>query len=255
MTATVGMQSNFQYPLRKNFPQQHKEPPLNGKHSRLVEMALDDAINTSNIFVDCSTSVNKQYLIYAHGAVPCVTPKHPYYSCSLERYLTGTDLLACQGLWPSCFSEDGYKALMADERFAQDLSGNSFSSTVAQAVLLASFACCEHAWDATEFAPIHPEAQMVPTPPSTMLSCRRIRGKRSAPEFDHALLPAEKRGKKNDKNVGEGIGKEIVREPKNARKRVYKRKDPGCDSRTKSKGKKATATIWQREQVSGPHLC
>ena len=119
------MQSNFQFPMREVFEKKAQEKPKEGRHTKLVDFSKKVFSGNPNIFVDCSTSLKKH--IHAADVCTCITPGHPVYSTELKRYLTGKDFLMCQGLWPSCWSATGFKELVSNPRFAQDLAGNSFS--------------------------------------------------------------------------------------------------------------------------------
>lgn len=122
------MHSNFQFPMQMNFPPKPKEALRNSRHKSHVEQALAKSFGDEDLFVDCAGSLSRP--VIAQGAIPCITPSHPVYSTKMKRYLTNQDFLNGQGLWRSCFSEDGYTTLLNDNAFSQDLAGNSFSSTV-----------------------------------------------------------------------------------------------------------------------------
>ena len=236
------MQSNFQFPMSEVFQKKTHEKPKEGRHDQLVKFSRNLFAGNPNVFVDCSTSLKNH--IHAADVCTCITPGHPVYSTELKRYLTGRDFLMCQGLWPSCWSSDVFQWLVSDPKFAQDIAGNSFSSTVCQAVVLAMFGCGQDAWKTltrTVSAPLAPPAQ----PPAAV---RRVRSKRPAPEFDHLVKHPPNKKEKKEPNP---------REIKLKRKRAphYKRKVPGVDGRTKQaqswkpRGKKPMVSIWQKEML------
>lgn len=213
------MKSNRQFPQSVNFPDTaNTELPKKGRHADLVQIAKEKHFGEMDLFVDCSAS--KQRPVECCGAVPCLTPTHPVYSLKLQRYLGAADMLNAQGLWESVWSERAYKELLEDPAFAQALAGNSFASTVCQAVSLASMVVFASSWGAISL-------RQAATEDSQACILRRIHKKRSAPEYsDPAKRPARK------KQGG------------------YKRKyGGGVDGRKRAKGKKEVASIWDKEQL------
>lgn len=231
------MHSNVQFPVSRIFETDlPKENPRNGREKSLVTRAQEAHPGTRSIFVDTSTSLQRP--CSAPMVVPCITPSHPYYSTALERYLSPRDLMHCQGFWPSTLSPKTYKLLTEDEvKKGQDMIGNSFSTTVFQAVLLASLASAPAAWETIQTRAAarqcgdQKHCQVAP------LVLRRVQGKRRSPAYDFALV--HKKVKEKSRSNA-----------KVRKKRVYCRKKKGLDSRKFSKGKRAEATLWEKEQVS-----
>lgn len=227
------MKSNFQFSLRQNFPATYTENLKPGRHTKHVESAIEEAFCKTDLFVDVHGAEGRKCVAY--GVCPCVTDGHVVWSVELGRYLNGEDFLNCQGLWKTAFSEQTYTKLVHDDPFAQSLAGNSFTSTVVQAVLLSAFVCTSN-WDTLCEHLGNDAGDQVSVPPSDLL--RRIRGKRKAPEFESFRTEEpEPMGKK-------GKGK--------TRKRKYKRKVEGSDSRKDSKGKHTMASIYDKEMLRGP---
>lgn len=218
----TSMQTNAIFPQDQYFPSKEAQPPRKGHHENTVGVALDTNFGGRNIVVDCMPSAGR--LVWAQDAVPCILPKHTMYHVGLERYLEAEDYLNAQGLWRCCWSENAWDSLCSDTNFARDLAGNSFSSTVNQAVLLTSMVACTDAWMALQKSAGCPNAA---TEPHGIL--RRIRKKRPAAEFQPPTLFRSKR--------------------KGAKGRKYRRKVEGVDSRKKNSGKKPVATIWQKEKL------
>ena len=231
------MQSTFQFDDADNFQKLPQEAPKEGRHAKLVAeaLALEGA---SNVFVDCSTSIGRN--MKATSVCPCVTPTHPVYAAHLGRYLGASDFLQCQGMWPSTFEPGVREQLLAEPAFAQDLAGNGFSSTVCQVATLASMAASPSAWAAISgresSAAACSASSQSDAAPAGLLK-RRITTKRRAPAFDDCIV---KEGPKKNKN-------NFSTRPHHQR---YRRKEAGVDSRKKtSKGKKESASIWQKEQL------
>lgn len=121
-------------------------------------MIQTEDAESRNVFIDsnCSADRAKERPESGLDVTTCVRPTHPIYSVGYGRYLVGEDYLRAQGMW-RCDAENmvAWDKMASDDKFAQDLAGNGFSSTVAQAVFLASFISCE-AWrdlDVEHFSP------------------------------------------------------------------------------------------------------
>ena len=215
----ASMRSNMQFPMELNFPHAPTQALQAGRHTKLMQKAQVARPTSKNLFIDCSASLKRT--TFADGVCPCVTPTHAIYSQRLERYLGPQDFLNAQGLWRSCFNSHVYDTML--ETSAQELAGNSFSSTVAQAVTLASLVCCRGAWQ-TAGTSCESEKPIL----------RRLKRKQPAPEYgaaDPVVVKSLKQRKKRSK---------------------YTRKVANVDSRKKAKGKRKCATIWQKEQVTRP---
>ena len=215
------------FPADKYFKDLPSCPPSTQSHKDSVEYALESNHGNSNIVVDCQASASRP--VSAVGAAPCVTPTHPMYSVSLGRYLEGPDYLQCQGLWPCTLTPTTWNEIAADTAFARDLAGNSFSSTVNQAMLICSLACCTDGWEAVAGG----KAGDV---------LRRLRRKRAAPEYDNQAVKSSPRRTYKKK------GRTYTRSSRAGR---YKRKVPGEDSRKNNQGKSVGASIWDKEHLPG----
>lgn len=218
------LKTNAQFPMEMMFEDKPIETLKDGRHTCLVDRAQRASVGSSaNLFVDCNSSTRR--LTYADGAIPCITPTHPVWSCKLRRYLSSKDLLNAQGLWASTMSASTYQHVLANDTFARDLAGNSFSSTVVQCALLASFVTCGASWKTTTTV----------SPITTSL--KRVFGKKPPPKGYPVVKPDQ-----NDKKI------------KKVRKKTlkYVRKVSGVDSRQWNTGKKVGSTIFEKEKVTGP---
>ena len=105
-----------------------------------------EACGGSNIFFDGSTSLSRAetQIECSMDVTTCVRPTHPIYSVQLQRYLCAREYLGVQGIW-RIDSENvaAFDNMVRNEKLAQDLAGNAMSSTVAQAVFLASLVACD----------------------------------------------------------------------------------------------------------------
>ncbi len=219
------MRSNYQFPLELMFADKEMEKPSSGRHTKLIEMAEQRNPYAKSLFIDCASSLDR--LTFGDGVLPCLTPSHDIYSTQLQRYLDKQDVLNSQGLWASCFSPSAYQELLTVD--SQDIAGNSFSSTVFQAVMLCSFIQVPETWHT--IAGSHGEVPLQPLEgaPAEGGFRRRLKRKQPAPNYEELATckPKEKVRKRNQ----------------------YRRKQEGVDGRTFSKGKKESVTIWAKEQV------
>lgn len=115
---------------------------LTGQAASNVQEAIQKAAlknESSNLFVDTSTS-NSWETESAERVCTCVRPSHPVYSVKLERYVEIAEMFLCQGLFKNDFHSPSAieDILRENPNAAQDLAGNAFASTCAQAQLLAS---------------------------------------------------------------------------------------------------------------------
>ena len=216
-----------------------KVSPKNDREKKLVDMAKAANIGITNVLIDCASSLRRP--THAAYAVPCITPTHAIYSTELGRYLSTTDLLNAQGFWKSCFSPSTYQHLLSNPELAQDIVGNAFSSTVFQAVFIASLASAPDAWS-TLPGTGSGDTAMEPALCQAFGVRRRVRSKRPAPEYDSAKGSLVKPRKKSSRQKQSGPKKKSKRQ-------IYKRKKKNVDSRKYSKGKRDEATIWDKEQV------
>ncbi len=115
---------------------------LTGQAASNVQEAIQKAAlknESSNLFVDTSTSDSWE-TESAERVCTCVRPSHPVYSVKLERYVEIAEMFLCQGLFKNDFhSASAIEDILRENpAAAQDLAGNAFASTCAQAQLLAS---------------------------------------------------------------------------------------------------------------------
>lgn len=214
-----------------------KEVPIKpGRQAEVLEQAAE-LYGRENLYVDVSTSTKRT--MAAANVVPCVTPSHPIYSTRLNRYLLKEEFLRVQGLWPSCFKEDVYEEYI---EMGQNLAGNSFSSTVCQAAIIASMVTCPKSWEAIPSRRGDPQSNPVDSSAPAgipMLGCgdtvlRRITGKRKAEAYDCFKNHSQNKPSKSTRR---------------RRKMPWRRKAPGVDSRKLSKGKKKMVTISDKLKV------
>ncbi|CAK8998759.1 Malate dehydrogenase 2, partial [Durusdinium trenchii] len=235
----ASMRSNAQLPMELNFPPAPKQPIQAGRQQKLLAKAKELRPTSKNLFLDCSSSLKR--IAFADGVCPCITPTHPIYSQAMERYLNSQDILNGQGLWRSCYNDAVYDQML--EKCAESLSGNSFSSTVVQAVSLACFISCPSSWDTVL------SSQKLVKPDQGAGILRRLKRKQPAPEYDHCrprLLKEQQPPLEHGR--GKVIGADTKKQMVRVKKRLFKRKNPDMDSRKFNKGKKACSSIWQKEQ-------
>ena len=142
MAATLAdMSSNQRFSFESVFDASLPKIVLRGNAEEKVRQALELSLlanHSQNIFVDTSTSAARKPEV-GMGVLTCVRPSHPVYSVKLGRYITASEFLKCQGIWKEDFGNpSAMDALLDSPAKGQDLAGNAFSSTVAQAQLIAS---------------------------------------------------------------------------------------------------------------------
>ena len=227
-----------------------EQAPDSGRHEELVRRARAGHLGGDDVYVDCNASLRR--MVHAQFVAPCLTPSHPVYSTRLKRYLTAGEHLNGQGLWKTCFRQETYDHLLANPKLAKDLAGNAMSSTVCQASFLASMIIAPGSWRSISKAlPDHRTSE-------AGKPLLRIVKKRPAPEYgpppsikrsrttrDSASCKTKCQKVRNNDNV-KTRQKKVVKKPK----RTYKRKVAGKDSRKNAKGKKAVASIWDKEIAS-----
>lgn len=255
------MATSLKLPDSEIFVEAPAVPIQEGRHAELLASA-EKVHGASDLFLNASTSRSR--LIAMSGGVPCITPNHPFYSTRLQRYLLPEELLRAQGIFPHCFKPTVWKQ-MAETKLGQNLAGNSFSSTVCQAAVLSSMAALPNLWSemgtssqkqlapipsilqahltsepssgASQLAPIPSSSQAHLTSKPSSGTLRRVTGKRTAPEYDEFVA------KKMKQETETGNVK------KQAKRRKYRRKTPGVDSRLFSKGKKDMVSIAKKMTV------
>ena len=209
------MRTNYQFPLHINFPAAPEEAVQDGRHLEHVDDAMSQAFGAANLFVDCAGSSDRR--VVAYGVLPCLTASHAIYSVQLGRYMQAEDMLNAQGLWASTMSKEVREEILSQPALAHDLAGNSFSSTVSQAVFIACLVSCTDAF--TSMVSLHRGNPL-----------HRIRKKRPAPEFPQVPEAKEKPKRKSKKRKN---------------KQTYVRK--GLDN--KNKGKRPVASIMAKEKL------
>lgn len=148
----ASLQTDIRFTMEETFVRDMpKVKPRNDREKELFVQAvrkLEDS-GSNNIFFDCNTSQmrsNGNGPESALDVTTCVRPTHQIYSVRLARYLLPEEHLAVQGIWEvDAENKNAWKDLVADGKLAMDVAGNSFSSTVAQTVMLSSLVTCQ-AW-------------------------------------------------------------------------------------------------------------
>lgn len=108
--------------------------------TRAVESRKSKNLPHTNLFVDCASSASWG-TEKAHEISTCLRPTHHVWSTRMERPITVGEMWNCQGLFKSCFpNQQAVERILHRPKEAQDLCGNSFSSTVMQVKFLASLA-------------------------------------------------------------------------------------------------------------------
>ena len=239
----LAMQTNFQFDLDMIFTPRPTQKPKPGRHTFLVEKAKAEGFQFTDLFIDCQGSRTRN--VYCQGAVPCITRNHPVYFLLQERYLSGVDFLRCQGLWESVWKSRVFSQLKKDDKFCQDLAGNSFSATVVQCVFLSLFASTSRIWGSDGSAG-HGDSNNGTTSSSGSLPAptallRRVSSKRKAPEYNKTAVVVQGDQPKHPTQQ---------QRPKRKRRGLtYKRKAPGVDSRKTNKGKSTGLSIWDKEMM------
>ena len=202
--------------MEQIFLKRPEEPPSNKRIKALVDIAKTKYPYSNNVFIDASSSIDWQMM--GDGVIPCLAPSHDVYSTGLRRYLQAEDVLNAQGLFRSCFNREAYAALQEQ---AQEIAGNSFSSTVCQAVLMTALTCTPDAWD--KVGVVNAPTDGVHREQPQQVVARRL--KRKTPPALCQVLPPSGGKKKQSKN-------------------------PKVDSRKFNKhGKSKVASIWEKEMV------
>eukprot|EP00438_Fugacium_kawagutii_P016372 Skav203833 [mRNA] locus=scaffold4932:4041:17810:+ [translate_table: standard] len=212
---------------------------------------------SNNVFFDASLSTSRAEKSgrceAALHVTPCVRPSHPIYSVQMKRYLVPEEFLAAQGMWRvdsenMTVWDDMVKA--NNGKFAQDLAGNGFSSTVAQSAFLACLISCRAWRDVQLQSPGHATASS-----SKALSSAQGPGIQEVPEplksghaknevaENHAIVPPRRRLRGKTK-VKPSPGPSPKPSPK-------KRKNKNGQGRgnKRADGKKKSASIYEKELI------
>ena len=142
MRATLSsLSSDIRFPFETVFDENLPKISLRGNAYNKVQEAIEKFAlqsQSNNIFVDTSTSKDRQAEC-AVSITTCIRPSHPIWSVRLSRFVTTEEMFRCQGLWKDDFSfPQAISDVLADPTGAQDLAGNAFASTCAQAQVIAS---------------------------------------------------------------------------------------------------------------------
>lgn len=91
-----------------------------------------------HVFFDGSTSSSRP-AEFAVDTLTCIRPTHGIYCESHSRWVTVEEMWKAQGLWATNFNNpDAVTKFLTLAKDAHDMVGNAFSSTVAQAKVIAS---------------------------------------------------------------------------------------------------------------------
>ena len=142
MAATLGdMSSEMRFKFEDTFDETLPEVIPKGNAAANIESAQERAAvkNLSmNLFIDTSTSLQWE-TEFAEGMSTCVRPSHPIYSTKLNRYINVHEMALCQGIFKNDFeSPEAVSEFFECQADGQDIVGNAFASTCAQAQVLAS---------------------------------------------------------------------------------------------------------------------
>ena len=140
-TTLSSLSSDIRFPFETVFDQNLPMISLQGNAHSKVQEAIEKFTlqsQSDNIFVDTSTSKDRATEC-AVSVTTCIRPSHPIFSVRLSRFVTTEEMFRCQGLWKDDFKvPQAISDVLADPKGAQDLAGNAFASTCAQAQVIAS---------------------------------------------------------------------------------------------------------------------
>ena len=208
-----------------------------------------------NLFVVCASSQSRG-CEYAYGVTTCLRPTHQVWSTQLGRHVTVAEMWKAQGLWVEDFPNPAAARSMLDRgKDAQDLCGNSFSATVAQAKLMASLA---HArgWSAVAESKHDVEADEAGAE-SHPSKRRRIGGKKApvhcAGYEDIPWKPFKIHSQPTRKRRGRPRKDSPQRVPRNSTRKGAGGDGPQASlvrsERVKRMGKQGSLTIWTKVQL------
>ena len=87
-------------------------------------------------FVDTSSSEFRGES--CKGSTTCIKPTHRIWSTKMGRALTVREMANVQGIWPvDMANPSAFEALLSSPKLAQSMIGNGFTTTMAQAQLIA----------------------------------------------------------------------------------------------------------------------
>eukprot|EP00435_Cladocopium_sp_Y103_P063665 s286_g25.t1 len=171
MLKTVrSLASEERFPFEETFDMSRPAEPnflktdlAKGRISIVVGKAKNNGKPDTNLFIDCATS-SSWGGESAHEVTPCIRPSHAVWSTKMGRPVHIDEMFLCQGLFESAFPcPAALHSILKQPKQAQDLCGNSFSSTVVQVKLMASLAH-SLAWKvlASSQPSVDPDVEMVP---------------------------------------------------------------------------------------------
>ena len=142
MKATLSsLSSDIRFPCKDVFDQNLPKTTLQGNAGMKVREAVEKYAlqsESSNIFVDTATS-SQRSTECAVGVTTCIRPSHPIWSVELSRFVSVEEMFTCQGIFKQDFNcPEAIQRILSDPTQAQDLAGNAFASTCAQAQVIAS---------------------------------------------------------------------------------------------------------------------
>lgn len=250
----------------------HRDKPIHG---------ISEAGQGSNIFFDCSSSTSRD-VESATEVTTCITPQHSIYSIALERFLQPIELLAGQGIWrDDSENKAAFDKMAANSKLSQDLAGNSFTSTVVQAMFLTAMVSSSHwvgivAGSQTESPTPQPQPSeaRIPTKSGKRKAKVALEDSKSKESEMAMVSVADSSGKSQPSSgsVQDGEDKLVEREPDDShpsktRFRLRGKKSPahlfqvstsvkqkkgkgfGGKGNRRAKGKKPMATIAQKERI------
>lgn len=273
MKETVrSMSSNVHFPFESVFdislpptPEVLKTPLQKLRVASAVRRQKEKNRPSSNLFIDCGTSLQRG-CEFAQEVSTCIRPTHQVWSTRLGRHVTVPELWNCQGLWAQDWPEaSAVLSMLERPKEAQDLCGNSFSSTVSQSKLLASLAhsagwktiadhhhqlaapCEKTVSEAVQAANIQQHGMQGSEQADTIR--RRIKGKRKAAELpgyaDLPFIPPKV----------ENVKRRRGRPRKDSPPRVPRgghpkpKKPIRSQANKKTRGKQGSLSIWTKVQL------
>ncbi|CAK9018622.1 unnamed protein product [Durusdinium trenchii] len=288
--ALSSLQTHFHFRMEECFlSDQPQEKIRGGRLQDQINVAMEKARagHGENIFVDCSTS-SQRAPEAATNVVTCVSPTHDVYSNLLQRFLKPEEFLWAQGIWRADAENPVAYDEMISSGLAQDLAGNSFTSTVVQAIVLSSFVSCD-CWFHIELEKVKSKttdtnksklmafsegdgAKLVERPSNLPQADEQQRGvKRKVRDVSEAKL-GHRRGSPEltDQQLAEcktSDGDQLVQQPadeqKVVRRRLLQKSNPAAllqlmpkkktrgkgPGNKNGKGKKRMATIWDKNEI------
>ena len=159
----------------------------------------------------------------------CINPKHQVYSAQLQRYVKPQEFLGLQGIWRDDFDNPSlYDKLVNDTpELAQCFAGNSFTSTMFQAALLASLVMSTGWRYVGQQSPLEPN--LVPSV--------RVREKTDPRQMPRKYF------------LKRAIQKHILKRKEPAPSEPVPNKSAKSKGNKSARGKKSCLSIWDKEQI------